>query len=216
MKILALGCSFAAGSELVNPRDSAWPNVLGKMLEADVVNESENGGSNEMIFRKAIVETVTNKYDLVVIGWTEPHRFEVYLNESMVVEHRNRKEGPLSLNINWATKEFPWLKEYYAKHYNEEYFVEVWLTQVVAVQNHLKQLGIPYVFFHALNTHQLLRKHTDLFFKYKDQIDANNFLGWPYDGMVEWVYGTPHGKYGHPLEDGHRITAEKIYEHIRN
>lgn len=31
-------------------------------------------------------------------------------------------------------------------------------------------------------------------------------------GFVEWAYDTPHGPGGHPLEQGHKQIAEKIYE----
>ncbi len=35
-------------------------------------------------------------------------------------------------------------------------------------------------------------------------------------GFVEWAYGTPHGPGGHPLEQGHKQIAEKIYEACNN
>ena len=39
-------------------------------------------------------------------------------------------------------------------------------------------------------------------------INASCYIG----RFVEWAYGTPHGPGGHPLEQGHKQIAEKIYE----
>ena len=49
----------------------------------------------------------------------------------------------------------------------------------------------------------------------KQSVDSKYFLGWPNEGIVEWVYGLPKGKYGHPLEQAHILIAEKINESIR-
>jgi len=46
-------------------------------------------------------------------------------------------------------------------------------------------------------------------------IDKDRFIGWPTEGIVEWVYGTPHGPGGHPLEQGHQIIANKILESLQ-
>ena len=47
-------------------------------------------------------------------------------------------------------------------------------------------------------------------------IDETHFLGWNKFGMAEIAYGCPTGPGGHPLTQGHKLIAEKIYEHIRN
>ena len=51
--------------------------------------------------------------------------------------------------------------------------------------------------------------------EYYDLIDKDRFIGWPTEGIVEWVYGTPHGPGGHPLEQGHQIIANKILESLQ-
>ena len=48
-----------------------------------------------------------------------------------------------------------------------------------------------------------------------NQINIQHYLGWSdSSSMVEWVYGTPQGVKGHPLEEGHRMIADKIIKHI--
>jgi len=43
---------------------------------------------------------------------------------------------------------------------------------------------------------------------YFDSID--NYLG----RFVDWSYGAPKGKKGHPLEQGHKLISDKIYEQL--
>ena len=109
MKILCLGDSFTKGSELQDPAESAWPTRLGRLLNAEVSNQAEYGGSNDMMFRKAIESQ--DSYDIVVVAWTEAHRMEIYLNEPKFMEHRHYAPGPLSINHHWG--DLGWTKEYY-------------------------------------------------------------------------------------------------------
>lgn len=211
MKILALGDSFTKGSELQDPSNSSWPIALGKLTNAVVDNHAEYGGSNDMMFRKAVELTAQQSYDLVIVAWTESHRMEVYLNEPIYMERRQYTPGPLSVNHHWG--ELTWTKEYYTNHSNEEYFLRKWLCQVVALQGYFENCNQRYIFLNAFGNQHALPKY-DLVLK--EQVNTERFVGWPDSGIVEWVYGTPHGKYGHPLEQGHQIVAEKIYEHIRN
>lgn len=211
MKILALGDSFTKGSELADPSMSAWPVLLGKKLQALVENQAEYGGSNDMMFRKAIEFSSKKSFDIIIIAWTESHRMEIFLNEPIFMEHRHYDIGPLSVNHHWGN--LKWTREYYANHSNEEYFLRKWLCQVIALQGFFASRNQRYIFLNAFGNQQALQKHKP---ELMQQVNTGSFLGWPDSGIVEWVYGTPHGKYGHPLEQGHQLVAEKIYEYIRN
>ena len=46
---------------------------------------------------------------------------------------------------------------------------------------------------------------------WEDPLDIPCYIG----RLVEWAYGTPRGLNGHPLEEGHKLIAEKIYEILR-
>lgn len=211
MKILALGCSFTKGSELAEPSLSAWPSLLGNMLAADVVNQAEYNGSNDMMFRKAMERD--DAYDLIVVGWSEAHRMEVWLNDRIISARRRHPIGPFSVNHNSAGDSLDWVKSFFANHYNEEYFLRRWLCQAIALQDHFQANDQKYLFFTAFGNEATLGKY-DL--PLKSKIDTRYYLGWPDQSMMSWTADTPYGEYGHPLESGHQVTANKIYEHIRH
>jgi hypothetical protein len=54
--------------------------------------------------------------------------------------------------------------------------------------------------------------HKDLL----DKIDYTTFIEWPENGMAEWTFGCPKGASSHFLDLGHKLVADKFYEHIRN
>lgn len=211
MKILTLGDSFTKGSELMDPLGSAWPTLLGELTSATITNQAEYGGSNDMMFRKALELTSETDYDIVIVAWTEVHRMEIYLNSPVFMEKRHYGAGPLSINHHWG--ELSWTKEYYTNHSNEEFFFRKWLCQVVSLQSYFEQRNQKYVFLNAFGNQPLIQKYDMPVMK---QVNTQRFMGWPDSGIVEWVFGTPRGKYGHPLEQGHQIVADKINEYIRN
>ena len=211
MKILTLGDSFTKGSELRNPALSAWPTILGNLAGATVTNQAEYGGSNDMMFRKAIESIDQERYDYVIVAWTETHRMEICLNEPRYMERRHYPAGPISINHNWG--DMRWAKEYYTDHYNEEFFLRKWLCQVVALQEYFMRMGQKYLFLNAFGNQQILPKYN---IATKNHVMSQYFMGWPDEGIVEWTYGLPKGKYGHPLEQAHELVANKIYDYIRN
>lgn len=89
-----------------------------------------------------------------------------------------------------------------------------WLLQVILLQDYLKTKQVPYLFFNAFDTQHQYDKYKNDFTDYKDKIDTSNFLGWPYEGFVEWAWPSPTGPRGHPLEEGHAKVAEVIWEHL--
>lgn len=89
-----------------------------------------------------------------------------------------------------------------------------WLLQVILLQDYLKSKEIPYLFFNAFDTQHQYDRYKNDYTAYKSQIDTSNFLGWPYEGFVEWAWPSPTGPKGHPLEEGHAKVAEKIWKHL--
>jgi hypothetical protein len=97
------------------------------------------------------------------------------------------------------------------------YYYAKWLRQIILTQTFCCANNVPCVMFSACNAESwnidFIKKqnqHEQLV----QRIDADSYIGWPYSGSTEWTFGTPHGPGGHPLEQGHEIIAEKIYEHI--
>jgi lysophospholipase L1-like esterase len=212
MKLLVIGDSFAHGLELPDcpmfSYDTVFPPAPSKyswpaLLEASVTNLSIPGGSNSRIFRMVIDETIKNKYDLVICQWTEVSRLDLV---------KDNEDFPVTANSKWLHNNVPWIKEYYAEYYNEDQQYQTWLAQVVTLQNHFKYLNQQYLFVSMQGIPDINLKFNHLV----NQIDSKYYLGWPTDGLTEWMGDCPKGPGGHPLELGHQRIAEHINEHIRN
>ena len=216
MKILAVGCSFTFGMELPDcpastynsdktPSEFAYPAVLANKLTADLTNLSLPGGSNGRTFRTVLDNSVKEKYDLIICQWTDIGRADL---------RYEGKDFPVTASSRWLDNDFPWITEYFKKHYDPEHSYQIWITQAIALQNHFKLLGQRYVFLSMMSMQD---KQGKKFPHLIEQIDADNYLGWETDeAMVNWMGLCPKGPGGHPLELGHERIAEKIYEHLSN
>ena len=87
---------------------------------------------------------------------------------------------------------------------------------MVALQDVLSINKVDYRFCSAFSNQQLFKKYenSELIKPWLDRINPEMFIGFPYHGFVEWSYGTPCGPGGHPLEQGHKLIAEKLLEVI--
>jgi hypothetical protein len=215
MKILAVGCSFTYGLELPDAppstfyigkpaSDFAYPALVAQTLGAELTNLSLPGGSNSRIFRLALDNSVKEKYDLIICGWTGLGRLDICYED---------KDFPVTSQSKWLSKDFPWINEYYKNHYNLAHDYQVWITQLIALQNHFKLLNQRYIF---LNMYQMLHTESKQFQHLTDMIDTTNYPGWPKLAMVDWMGDCAKGPGGHPLELGHQRIAERINEHIRH
>ena len=110
MKVLTVGCSFTFGEELEHPYADAWPVVLARKNEWELTNQGKPGGSNDRSIR-VVFEEIDNNYDLIIVAWTVPDRFEVANGDNTI-----------DININSGDKRnLNWITEYYAKHYDRFY-----------------------------------------------------------------------------------------------
>ena len=76
-KLLVSGCSFSAHSYTITHKFPVWPEVLGKMLDMEVINLAQNGRGNEFIY-STILDCLTkeNNIGLVVAMWSESNRID--------------------------------------------------------------------------------------------------------------------------------------------
>lgn len=201
--ILALGDSFTYGDELSN-RQQAWPYLLGQRLNEPVQNLGEPGTCNDSIVRKLVSQLGQRQYSLVVIGWTDPGRFEAW-NELA--------EQPVSIMPASQTG-LPWVDDYYRYSYNDQYAWERWLQQVVLVQEYLTAKNQPYLFISVAGSlaYADRSKHAP---ELCQSVRADQFVGWPLTGMIELSKGCTLGPGGHPLEEGHERIANEIAKYIR-
>jgi hypothetical protein len=210
MLVYTIGDSFTYGDELNNPKKDAWPVLLSNKLGMSLINEGRCGVSNEFIVKKTIQAIPKYKPNLVIVAWTSFGRaefsdqygvYDIWPGCSSRVFDEDHK-------LQYRKE----LIKYITVNNNNEHDYRRWLRQVVLTQNFLQNHQIDYIMCNVFDNQHRFGK----FYKdnqgYYELIDHTKFVGWPSDGFVEWVYNTPHGPGGHPLEQGHKQIAEKIYE----
>jgi hypothetical protein len=184
--ILVNGDSFTAGEE----SPIAWPELI-----PNTVNIAQSGASNDYICRSTVnyIENLSNKVNAVIIAWTSPNRIE--LGHRHITPTSQRKYGNLVDTVYEVWDEW-WA-------YNK------FISQVKMMAGYLKSQGMPFLFVSTFDIQN-----------YKDNKAIwrmpEEYLGWPNEGIVEWMGDCPKGQGGHPLEQGHIKIALKINEHIGN
>ena len=209
--IHAIGDSFTYGDELVS-RNLAWPTLLSTALSKDIVNHGRPASGNKRMVKRAI-DAAINGSELIIIGWSDCNRQE-FADDIGVYDlwaGRNYR----AFQLQDPTHRINIIK-YMTAYDTPEYYYADWLRQVILVQNLCKANNIPCVMFVACGAHECHKKYHKNFSKLVNAIDHNMFVDDMFTSVGEWTYGTPQGPNGHPLEQGHEIIAEKIYEHIRN
>ena len=202
--ILTVGDSFTYGEELSNRTADAWPYVLSRLQNIPVLNLGKGGGSNQYIVRTVIEETTKQTFDLVIVAWADSSRIETWTyGEPICINHNGRR------NI-------PWVLDYYKYSYDEKFSFRTWSTQVLVLQQYLISINQPYLFVNVAGLQGHYSKYKDDLGFLWDKYQVDNYLGWPYNGMLEWQGDCPKGSGGHPLELGHQRIANTINEHIRH
>lgn len=209
--IHAIGDSFTYGDELAS-QELAWPALLSKKINTHVVNLGRPATGNKRMVKRAIDATI-DKSQLIIIGWSDCNRQEFADNIGIydIWAGRNYR----AFQINDPTHRINLIK-YLTAYDTPEYYYAEWLRQVILIQSLCKLHSIPCVMFIACGAYISHQQYHQNFKKLVDAIDHSMFVDGMFTSVGEWCYGTPHGPNGHPLEQGHEIIAEKIYEHIRN
>jgi hypothetical protein len=207
MRLLIVGDSFTYGDELTDLTKS-WPNILVDKLGCELINLSRSGSGNVSMIRHC-VEQVDN-YDIAIIAWSHWARIE-FADELGIYDTWPGHHGLVfTENAEFRRQ----LLQYITDHHNDRYLYNQHLMNIILVQNYLKSAGKKYIMLDAFgkrpasapNINQTLEK----------QIDSAFYIEWPNKNMTDWTWGTPKGPRGHFLEDGHKIVADKVYEHIRH
>jgi hypothetical protein len=221
-KILVLACSHGTGYECEDEVNHCWPKILGDIAHCDVTNAAEVGGSNDMMFRKALSMSAVESYDLVLIAWTGIDRMEVYFNapmDTIPTELASKKypraqgPGPVSVSHRWS--ELPWIKKYYSMHHNERYVLERWLHQAITLQEYFKAKKQQFLYVSNFGNTQYLKDHTDI--PMLKMLDIKSWIGdYPKSTLSDW--GVPVGvhKYGHFTLAAHQFIAEKIKQELES
>lgn len=204
-KLIAHGCSFTYGEELQD-RTNSWPSLLAKGLGLSCTNLGTPGYSNDAVVHDLLNTNLDNS--IVVVCWTSYLRMQhADYNGTFTTRPGQPILSATDTNHRNVFRNASWILD-------DTWLYSRWLTQVVLLQSYLKTNDIPYVFFNGFDNQHQFERYKDNFTKLASQIDIKNFPGWPYDGFVEWSYGSPIGTNGHPLEEGHKKVAEILQNHI--
>ena len=181
MNLLVNGCSFSRGP-------TAWPYHL---KDANIVNLACAGAGNDYIFNSTIAELSQRHYDFVVIMWTQPARIDVKVNDITQFSNTPYTSAYQSARNDWPEKivepindqdyvEKDWVygcgflngdKELLkTKLFNKHYFYQdndqfnyLTLVKMIAMQNTIKQMGIPYLFTYFQDYESELAKISHLY-----------------------------------------------------
>jgi hypothetical protein len=155
MKVLVNGCSHLAGTELNGSAKIAkkltWPNLISDWT--DVVNLAAPSSSNDSICRRTIKELNKNTYDFVYVQWTHFDRIELQIpfhkdhgvtHEWFCINNGNAVEKS-ALNGN-AELIFDVARSIFLKQFNNTWFDNYNVAQIVVLQSYLKSRNIAYQF----------------------------------------------------------------------
>ena len=167
----------------------AWPSLI-----ENTINIAQAGASNDYICRTTVsyIENKTNAVDAVIIAWTSPNRIEV--GSKHLTPTSQRKYGPV-------------VDEIFGE-WNEWWAGNKFISQVKMMAAYLRMNNIPFLFVSTFDIQQI--NFNDVYNMPKE------YLGWPNEGLVEWMGDCAKGSGGHPLEQGQIKIGLKIHEHIRN
>jgi hypothetical protein len=238
MKLYFNGCSHTWGDDLSDPVSQAWPILIAKQLDCELLNHSISGGTNDRI----MYQTVKNihDFDKFYIAWTYVTRFTRYRADN---NHEVNFNLGLKHSLYGNSQEF---KNYSRLHYtfwhNELYAFKIWLQNIILLQrlfesenksyimvnanhNNLDRWTVPWQDFNSsvksllcfdlMNDQQLYDEHVEIQ-NLIQKINFKKFIGWGSWCITKLNQDYPVGATGHLLDQGHRAIADYILTHDTN
>lgn len=196
-RLITHGCSFTRGQELDDPND-AWPSVVAKELNLPLLNLAKNGYSNDGIVQD-LVETNIDANDLVIIMWSWKHRMLIVDDKgwfSCFPENSDPGTRNVVSNLLMAIT-------------NQDWLYKRWLTQIVLVQEYLKNKNIQYLFTTACDN-----QPKSPLIHLEDKIDKDYFLSWPTLNFQDFTESYGICPYGHPNKAAHFAFAQVILDKL--
>lgn len=162
----------------------AWPSLI-----PNTINVATPGASNDHIMSSTVFYIQTSpKPDYVIIAWTSPDRIDI--SGKHLTPTSQAKYGDTLVNEVF-------------KDWNSNWARVKFLMQVDLLHGFLESKSIPHLFVSTFDIQTWALGPME-----------DYYLGWPNEGIVEWMGDCPKGPGGHPLELGHQRIADKIIEHM--
>lgn len=208
--LVVIGCSFAYGDELPDPKTQSWAGLLGKKLGVPVVNLSTVGGGNDRI-QRILTEyyykdlTHTN-FPLYIIAYSHSARREEYLAET---------NDYVVINVNLDTNHKP--DDYgFAKpcilNYNNQIQARKKLLIQDSVLNFLKTNKISFLTTDCMPDDHVARKYLkDKFDKMYEVCYSDPNRLEDFSDLVCNLPLLPHGHFGHEAQ---HVLSEYTYEEL--
>lgn len=191
MKVLAVGCSFMCYRGPVIPQCE----IMAQRLNATIDNRSKSGNGNTHILYNTIEAMTENDYDLVIIGWsnplrwdyiTTPHKwFSIKLGEAL-----SKIDKPVNIDGSLF------------RH---------WSSKVLALSSFIEQRNTKYIMFNSLECyspgetiiHKKIKEMKNFYnFEYSQIQDVRN--------KKQWISPEDH----HPNQENHIFYANELIKKI--
>jgi len=245
--IFANGCSHTAGAEMEfagqnTCYEKAWPAVMAKHLDKESINLAVSGGSSKRIVRTTMLYFGNYpqrlKDSFVIIGWPGPHRSEIRVGHKVNTNipkevtkdtddeywffmapgnndsfKKRMKQGNIDINL------FNYYRMYYALTTERQFWID-YFVHLISLQNYLKALQVPYLFYNATST-----LHVDnIYHNLRQQIDTRRWVGNVHAHEDSYARQVQAAGFDYPEwsltnhygEDGHAWWAERLISYIAN
>jgi len=153
--ILACGCSYTDPNfkSTVFPNFDCnfkkWPELVGDHLDYVVKNIAQSGIGNDLIFTRTIEDIIHNheRIELVLIGWSEWHRFASYdvhfHNPESTLKPRHPKNITRYNKASLDYYKFLWTQREF--HNFVKNGMATWLKRIVMLQKLCDSYGIKHI-----------------------------------------------------------------------
>lgn len=239
-KLLIVGCSHAAGFEILGTEDSAesrqlsFGNVLARKIGRKPINVAMGGLSNSAILR-TMIDYVEKHHDeekddlFVLVAWSEPMRVDVPVTSEGHLYNGKYKSPDMRFISNCNFRQIVGppdpnnLRDYERPYVDivlerecEPFFDIMTLTQVIAAQGYLEKKNIKYIMCNSMTPPSI----TPFTASYFSAINKTRFMDLLYPEKSFYFYYRDLGyentraTYWHHDAVPHELYAKKLEQWI--
>ena len=180
------GCSYTYGTELsLGNLKLAWPYLVAKKLNATLINGSQQGQSNLIIYKKTVEDILSleKKPDLAIIQWTFFERFVTPVGKKFLMSSPNTKlkfqtHFPFAHDRS-REEDKDWYRNYYdiKNTLQMEHLTDLSMFYMYMLQSFLRAKNIPFIFMDCDNNKRYGSNSLKVKNKfYSQRLESNRWL----------------------------------------